>query len=430
MKTYYRLCVLIGLVVAVHSGPISRQAGNNDDLVQTYLKKFYNFTEPSGAASKGRTSHMSVKIAEMQKFFGLEVTGSVDQETLQVMMKPRCGVPDVAQYSTFGEGLKWQKNQLTYRIVNYTPDMSQAEVDEVIEKALQVWARVTPLRFTRINSGEADIMVSFGTGSHGDFYPFDGPDGTLAHAFAPSPGIGGDYNLHKPLTNIINKHHDPNTFVLPKDDVDGIQSLYGPNTDVIPDKSNPTPPATPNACDPSLVLDAVSTLRGENIFFKKRYIYIKTQHLIKSFWPEAPDNIDAAYENTAQDKVFLIKDQKVWALFGYDLVKGYPKSLSSMGLPTTVKKISAALYDQKTGKTLYFTDNMKYVCSYDERRKTMDKGYPKLVEQGFPGVSGKITAAFQYRGMTYLFSGTRVIEYSPTSKKVTRVLNNGYFFQC
>ncbi len=46
-----------------------------------------------------------------------------------------------------------------HRIVNYTPDMSKAEVDESIEKALQVWARVTPLRFTRINSGTADIMI-------------------------------------------------------------------------------------------------------------------------------------------------------------------------------------------------------------------------------------------------------------------------------
>ncbi len=50
-----------------------------------------------------------------------------------------------------------------YRIVNYTPDMSKAEVDESMKKALQVWAKVTPLKFTRINSGIADIMISFGT---------------------------------------------------------------------------------------------------------------------------------------------------------------------------------------------------------------------------------------------------------------------------
>ena len=36
--------------------------------------------------------------------------------------------------------------------------------------------------------------------------------------------------------------------------------------------------------------------------------------------------------------------------------------------------------------------------SYDEARKTMDQGFPKPVDQTLPDVTGKVTAAFQYRG--------------------------------
>ncbi len=46
--------------------------------------------------------------------------------------------------------------------------MSVAEVDDSIKRALQVWADVTPLRFTRIYSGTADIMISFAIG--GQFF--------------------------------------------------------------------------------------------------------------------------------------------------------------------------------------------------------------------------------------------------------------------
>lgn len=47
----------------------------------------------------------------------------------------------------------------------------------------------------------------------------------------------------------------------------------GSNPD-IPDKPEPTPPVTPNACDPNLVLDAVTTLRGEMYFFKEKYAWM------------------------------------------------------------------------------------------------------------------------------------------------------------
>lgn len=42
------------------------------------------------------------------------------------------------------------------------------------------------------------------------------------------------------------------------------------------------------------------------------------QQLIKSFWPEAPDNIDAAYENTVQDRLLLIKGMSIYIIMCND----------------------------------------------------------------------------------------------------------------
>lgn len=49
------------------------------------------------------------------------------------------------------------------RIVSYTPDLRRADVERAFKKAFKVWSDVTPLNFTRIRSGTADIMISFGT---------------------------------------------------------------------------------------------------------------------------------------------------------------------------------------------------------------------------------------------------------------------------
>ena len=50
---------------------------------------------------------------------------------------------------------------------------------------------MSPLRFTEVTS-PSDIEISFGSYDHGDNGPFDGPSGTLAHAYFPGPDIGGD----------------------------------------------------------------------------------------------------------------------------------------------------------------------------------------------------------------------------------------------
>ncbi|XP_065117036.1 collagenase 3-like [Paramisgurnus dabryanus] len=450
-------------------------------MAESFLNKLYPL--PVGLSDGIQSfNSMSLKLKEMQSFFGLKVTGKLNEETLDVMKKPRCGVPDVAAYSASEGDSKWKKNDLTYRIENYTPDMRKADVDAAFQKALQVWSDVTPLRFTRIFSGTADIMISFAVGDHGDNSPFDGPNKILAHAFLPYPhgDIGGDahfdddedftkynkdYNLflvaaHE-FGHSLGLHHsqdpgalmypnyvnrDVNTFALPQDDVNGIQYLYGPNSDgtpevtpdqkpdKTPDKSPPTAPSTPDKCSPKLVLDAVTMFREEIMFFKGSFFWRSyplsntvEHHLIKAFWPEIPDNIDAAFESPSDDKVYLFKGEKVWALYGYDLARGYPKHISSFGLPK-VKKVDAVLYDEQTYKILFFANNKIY--SYDEMTRRMDKGYPKKVKDVFPEMKGKVTAAFQYKGFTYLFSGPKMFEFESYDKTLYRVLNNNYFLPC
>lgn len=55
------------------------------------------------------------KIKEMQGFFGLEQTGTLDPQTLAVMRRDRCGVPDVENFSVYPKRTKWRNKTITYR---------------------------------------------------------------------------------------------------------------------------------------------------------------------------------------------------------------------------------------------------------------------------------------------------------------------------
>lgn len=48
--------------------------------------------------------------------------------------------------------------------MNYSPDLDPAVIDDAFKRAFKVWSDVTPLTFTQIYSGEADIMIMFGSG--------------------------------------------------------------------------------------------------------------------------------------------------------------------------------------------------------------------------------------------------------------------------
>uniref|UniRef100_A0ACB8FGK6 Uncharacterized protein n=1 Tax=Sphaerodactylus townsendi TaxID=933632 RepID=A0ACB8FGK6_9SAUR len=332
-------CVLaLGLPLPLSkTAPLEPDAHPVDDLpfAESYLDAYYS----QGPVRKRSTESLPHQLRRMQSFFGLDPTGQLDTGTLKLMKEPRCGVPDVAGYNLFPRKIKWPTWNLTYRIVNYTLDLSREETDQAIQEAFKVWSDVAPLHFTRLSHGTADIVISFGKKDHGDFFPFDGPSGQLAHAFPPGDNIGGDVHFDDDETwtndsrafnlfavaahefgHALGLQHSSHPralmyplytysglkdFVLPEDDVEGIQALYGPRTRMVSAE-------VPSRCDPNFSADAIAELHGEKIIFKDRFMWHHSAQMssqgwvvIHSLWSGVPDQVDAAYSLPDEDLIFI-----------------------------------------------------------------------------------------------------------------------------
>ncbi|KAK8996048.1 hypothetical protein V6N11_076298 [Hibiscus sabdariffa] len=116
--------------------------------------------------------------------YNLKASGSLDANTVSRMMRPRCAVADIVNGTS-----RMRSARTAIRDQNCSTPWTRDDAINPVSRAFQTWAENTHFSFSRTEDYvNADIRVSFESGEHGDGSSFDGPGGTLAHAFAPING--------------------------------------------------------------------------------------------------------------------------------------------------------------------------------------------------------------------------------------------------
>uniref|UniRef100_A0A3B3W2V8 Matrix metallopeptidase 15 n=1 Tax=Poecilia latipinna TaxID=48699 RepID=A0A3B3W2V8_9TELE len=351
---------------------------------------------------------LSRAVSDMQRVYGLEPTGRLDAATLP-------------------------------------PSLGLNRTSNAIRRAFGVWSSVTPLCFQERPAGDAaDILLLFASGFHGDMSLFDGKGGSLAHAFYPGPGTGGDmhFDADEPWTLIdlflvavhelghaLGLEHSENpaaimapfyqwsnaqNFSLHGDDIAGVQPPDPTQTNPDP---TPTPPlatptshltlpittwtgpdpvtpavrrdAPPSICDGDF--DTVTLLRGEMFVFKGRWFWrVRRNRVLENypmpisvFWNGLPDDIDAAYER--HDGKFVFFKDRFWLFREADVLPGYPQPLHQYGRGIPAHRIDTAIWWEPKEFTYFFSGDY---WRYNEETRSADHDFPKPISRW-----GKIPAS-------------------------------------
>uniref|UniRef100_A0A8D2L887 Matrix metalloproteinase-17 n=1 Tax=Varanus komodoensis TaxID=61221 RepID=A0A8D2L887_VARKO len=429
-----------------------------------WLTKFGYLPPPDPITGQLQTQEELTKaITAMQQFGGLEATGVLDKATLKLMKTPRCSLPDLAEAESRRKRhaqavTKWNKRNLSWRVRTFPREshLGHDTVRALMYYALKVWSDITPLNFHEVAGNNADIQIDFSKTDHDDGYPFDGPGGTVAHAFFPGEHhTAGDTHfdddeywtfrssdahgmdlfavaVHEfghaiglthisAIESIMRPYYqgpvgDPLKYDLPYEDKVRIWQLYGEPPFVRacvewPPSSPSEETDVPNRCNTHF--DAVAQIRGEAFFFKGKYFWrlTRNKHLVSlqpaqihRFWRGLPlnlDSVDAVYERTHDHKIVFFKGNRYWVFKDNNVEEGYPRPISDFGLPPG--GIDAAFSWAQNDKTYFFKDHL-YWC-YDDHQHRMDPGYPSEAML-WKGVPSRLDDATRWSdGATYFFKG-------------------------
>jgi hypothetical protein len=213
---------------------------------------------------------------------------------------PDSGEEDEA-FSKYRAISQWGKTNITYFFINGTDKLNGTIEEDLVRDAFSLWSNETSLSFTEVNaSSQADIVIGWAPGEHGDGDSFDGPGNVLAHASYPNPYTDRQVFLHfddderwvdSETRNVdlvtvaaheightlgLDHSNDPNALMYPSyseprrflgtDDIAGIQSLYGlasasPDAPQAPPQGVTPPPSENQDSDKDGISDDDEVLR-------------------------------------------------------------------------------------------------------------------------------------------------------------------------
>ncbi|XP_049307228.1 matrix metalloproteinase-14 isoform X1 [Bactrocera dorsalis] len=461
--------VLVTLVALI--GIVSPNPVQTTTQAEIYLSQFgYLPASARNPANGGLldATTWTKAVQDFQSFAGLNVTGDLDGETLELMSLPRCGVRDKVGFGTDSrskryalQGSRWRVKALTYKISKYPKRLKRNDVDAEIARAFSVWSDFTDLSFTPKASGPVHIEIKFVESEHGDGDAFDGVGGTLAHAFFPV--FGGDahfddaelWTIGSPRgTNLFQvaahefghslglSHSDVRSalmapfyrgfdpvFKLDSDDVLAIQALYGKKTVGVADRggfpkttqrpviSAPKVPRDDLICKDPKVDTLFNSADGQTYAFKGNKYYRLTENsiadgypkLISDGWAGLPGDIDAAF-TYKNGKTYFFKGTKYWRYNGRQMDGDYPKEISE-GFTGIPDHLDAAMVWGGNGK-IYFYKGSKFWRFDPLKRPPVKSSYPKPISN-WEGLPNNIDAALQYtNGYTYFFKGDKYYRFN------------------
>ncbi|ROL50214.1 Matrix metalloproteinase-17 [Anabarilius grahami] len=356
-------------------------------------------------------------VKKMQRFAGLDDTGVLDEETVQLMQTPRCSLPDeddqTIQLSALHGDMEnqrmkravstWTRRNINWRLRSYplSSKLSREMIRSLVYYALRVWADPTLLEFHEVRGPEgADLQIDFLNGPHGDGYPFDGAGGSVGHAFFPSdPDRAGGVHLdaeeewafRQPATegtdlftvlvhelghalglthssarqSVMRPYYqgplgDPLHFSLGHHDLQHITALYGKRGNHIP-------------TDRPLVVTEAQMRHRHGGIHRLTHMYRHAQSHLDSSVDRCNTSFDAVAK--IRGEIFFFKGQNMWRVSrgGLVSVRAVPVQRLWSALPSSLPPLRAVL-ERHTDHAIIFISGSQVWLFKD---LSLQEGFPQ-----------------------------------------------------